>query len=182
MLSHRFSCVWPFATLWTVAHQPPLSMGFSRQEYWSGLKLHLQGIFPTQGSNPSLLLGRWILYHWATKEAYRDYACACAQLCLILCDPINCSPPGSSVRGIFQERIGEWVAISFSRGSSQPRDGTHVFWDSCTGGWVLTSEPPGKCVCTYKYTCVYVCIRVSMYVCACYIASVIPDFLQLYGL
>ena len=53
MLSH-FSQVWLFATLWTIAHQAPLSMGFSRQEYWSGLPSastgKSQGIFPTQGS------------------------------------------------------------------------------------------------------------------------------------
>ena len=42
------------------------------------------------------------------------------------CDPIDCSLPGSSVPGILQARIVEWVAISFSRGSSQPRDQTHV--------------------------------------------------------
>ena len=45
----------------------------------------------------------------------------CAQSCLTLCNPMNCSPPGSSVHGILQARILEWVAISFSRGSSQPR-------------------------------------------------------------
>ena len=49
-----------------------------------------------------------------------------AQLCLILADPMDCSPPGSSVHGILQARILEWVAISFSRGSSQPRDPTQV--------------------------------------------------------
>ena len=49
-----------------------------------------------------------------------------AQLCLTLCDPVDCSPPGSSVHGILQARIMDWVAISFSRGSSQPRDRTHV--------------------------------------------------------
>ena len=47
-----------------------------------------------------------------------------AQSCGTLCDPMNYSPPGSSVHGIFQARILEWVAISFSRGSSQPRDPT----------------------------------------------------------
>ena len=45
-----------------------------------------------------------------------------AQSCLTLCDPVDCSPPGSSVHGILQARILGWVAISFSRGSSQPRD------------------------------------------------------------
>ena len=47
-----------------------------------------------------------------------------AQLCLALCDPMNYSLPGSSVYGIFQARILKWVAISFSRASSQPRDRT----------------------------------------------------------
>ena len=48
------------------------------------------------------------------------------QSCLTLCDPMDCSPPGSSVHGIFQARILEWVAISFSRRSSWPRDWTWV--------------------------------------------------------
>ena len=41
-----------------------------------------------------------------------------AQLCWTLCDPVDCSPPGSSVHGILQARILEWVAVPFSRGSS----------------------------------------------------------------
>ena len=49
-----------------------------------------------------------------------------AQSCPTLCDPMNCSPPGFSVHGIFQARILEWVAISFSRRSSRPRDWTRV--------------------------------------------------------
>ena len=48
------------------------------------------------------------------------------QLCPTLCDPMDWSLPGSSVQGILQARILEWVAISFSRGSSQPRDETQV--------------------------------------------------------
>ena len=56
-----FSCVWLFATLWTVGCQATLSMRFSRQEYWSGLSSLLQGIFLTQGSNPRLL---YILHWW----------------------------------------------------------------------------------------------------------------------
>ena len=50
-----------------------------------------------------------------------------AKLCLILWDTMECIPPGSSVHLVFQERILEWVAISFSRGSSWPRGWTHVF-------------------------------------------------------
>ena len=48
--------------------------------------------------------------------------CSVTQLYLTLSDPEHCSPPGSSVRGIFQARIPEWVAVSYSKGSSQPRD------------------------------------------------------------
>ena len=53
------------------------------------------------------------------------------QSCLTLCDPMDCRSPDSSVHGILQARILEWVAIPFSRGSSQPRDRTQV---SCTAG------------------------------------------------
>ena len=49
-----------------------------------------------------------------------------AQSCPTLCNPVDCSPPGSSIHGILQTRILEWVAISFSRGSSWPRDRTQV--------------------------------------------------------
>ena len=48
--------------------------------------------------------------------------CKLLQLCLTLCDPMDCSPPGSSVHGILQARMLEWVAISSSKGSSRPRD------------------------------------------------------------
>ena len=59
LLSH----VWFFATPWTVAHQASLSMGFSRQEYWSGLPFLSPGIFLTWGSNPDLQHYRQMLYH-----------------------------------------------------------------------------------------------------------------------
>ena len=58
-----------------------------------------------------------------------------AQSFLTLCGPMDSSPPGSSVHGILQARILEWIAISFSRGSSQPRDWTLV---SCTAGRFFT--------------------------------------------
>ena len=56
-------------------------------------------------------------------------------------DPSDCSSLGSSVHGIFQARILEWVAIFFSKGSSQPRDWTQI---SCIPGGFFTPEPPGK--------------------------------------
>ena len=62
-------------------------------------------------------------------------------VCVWLCDPIHCSLPGSSVCGILQARILEWVAVLSSRGSSQPRDQTPV---SCIAGGFFTAEPWGK--------------------------------------
>ena len=62
-----------YLTLWIGAHQAPLPMGFSRQEYWSRLLCHLQGIFPTQGSNPHLAASPALQVDfftlWATWEA-----------------------------------------------------------------------------------------------------------------
>ena len=58
-----------------------------------------------------------------------------AQSCLTLCDPMDCSPPGSSIHRIFQARVLYWVAISFSRGSSRPRDWIRV---SCIVGRCFT--------------------------------------------
>ena len=63
------------------------------------------------------------------------------QSCPTVCDPMDCSLPGSSVRGIFQARVLEWVAISFSRGSSWPRDRT---WVSCIAHRRFTIRATGK--------------------------------------
>ena len=60
--------------------------------------------------------------HWNVIESESNIA----QLCLTPCDPMDCSLPGSSIDGIFQARILEWVAISFSRRSSWPRDWTQI--------------------------------------------------------
>ena len=59
------------------------------------------------------------------------------QSCPALCDPIDCSLPGSSVHGILQAKILEWVAVPFSRGSSAPRDEIGVSYISCVGCWVF---------------------------------------------
>ena len=72
---------------------------------------------------------RMVLTHFM-----RVCVCSVVQSCLTLCRPVNCSPPGSSVSGISQARILEWVAISFSMRPSQPRDQTQV---SCIGSWIL---------------------------------------------
>ena len=63
--------------------------------------------------------------------------CVHPQLCSTLCDPMDSSPPGSSAHDILQARILVWVAISSSRGSSQPRDWTCISCVSCFGRWIL---------------------------------------------
>ena len=69
------------------------------------------------------------------------------QSCCTLCYLADCSPPGSSVHGILQTRILEWVAMSSSRGSSRPRDRTLGHWGSHLLPWQADSlplAPPGK--------------------------------------
>ena len=63
------SCVWLSVAPWIIAHQAPLSMGFLRQKYWSGLPFSTLGIFLTQVLNPHQLHGKQILYHCLTWEA-----------------------------------------------------------------------------------------------------------------
>ena len=71
-------------------------------------------------------------------------ACLVAQSCLTLWDPLDCSPPGSSVPGILQTRILEWVAMPSSRGSSQPRNRTCVSCVSCIAGRFFTCWAIGE--------------------------------------
>ena len=73
------------------------------------------------------ILGQlWVLNVIMCKNLYlrlkKKWKLLVAQLCPTLCDPMDCSPPGSSVHGVLQAKILEWVAISSSRGSSWPRD------------------------------------------------------------
>ena len=89
LLLSRFSRVRLCATPQSAAHQAPPSLGFSRQEHWSGLHFLLQCMKVKRESEV-------------------------AQLCPTLSDPMDCSPPGSSVHGIFQARVLEWGAIAFS--------------------------------------------------------------------
>ena len=75
------------------------------------------------------------LYHRHTKYSTVQLKMLVAQSHLTLCNPVDCSPPSSSVRGISQARILKWVVISFSRGPSWPRDWTYV---SSIAGRVFT--------------------------------------------
>ena len=66
------------------------------------------------------------------------------QSCLSLCDPVDYSPPDSSVHGILQAKIVEWAAMPSSRESSWSRDQTHISWVSCIAGVFFTAELLGK--------------------------------------
>ena len=119
-----------FAIPWTAAHQAPLSMGFSSQEYWSGLPFPTPGNVPDTGTEPISLVSPALAGRFFTTEPPRQSlplrfltsvcvmtAAAAAkslQSCLTLCDPIDISPPGFAVPRILQARTLEWVAISFS--------------------------------------------------------------------
>ena len=63
---------------------------------------------------------------------------------IYLCDPMNCSLPGSSINGVLLARILEWIVISSSRGSSQPKDQTHISCVSSIDRWTLPQSHPGK--------------------------------------
>ena len=73
--------------------------------------------------------------------------CKCAQSCLTLCDPMDCSLPGSSVHGISQARMLEWVAISDTRVSSPPWDWTCVSCVFCIGRWILCHYTTWEAIC-----------------------------------
>ena len=77
--------------------------------------------------------------HVCNLLSYMSCVCVCvhAQSYMTLSNPIDCSPPGSSAHGTLLARILEWVAISSSRGSSPPKDHTHISYLSCIGRWVL---------------------------------------------
>ena len=75
----------------------------------------------------------------STSTNIHNVLCLVAQSCPTLCDPMDCSLPGSSVHGILQARILKWVAMPSSRASSRPRYWSQV---SCSAGGSLLSEPP----------------------------------------
>ena len=96
-----------------------------------------------------LYLWQFIIYRFRISYIHTHiYAlkwqkCTCAQSfqsCLTLCNPVDCSLRSSSVHGILQARILEWVSIPSSRGSSQPRDQTHISYVSCIDRQVLYHE------------------------------------------
>ena len=83
-------------------------------------------------------------YPWAGRTTWVLCCAKLLQSCPALCDPMDCSLPGSSVHGVLQARILEWVAMPSSRGSSRPRDGTRISYVSLIGRQDLPLAPPGK--------------------------------------
>ena len=87
------------------------------------------------------------------------------QSCPTLCDPVDYSPPGSSVHGILQARVLEWAAVPSSNGSSQPRDQTHISCGFCIAGGFFTAEPtnmtPDRLSCNLqpKWSRLFKCVQ-----------------------
>ena len=91
---------------------------------------------PSPRPAPSLLLPVSL----CLPRRHLQSVCPVAQSCPALCDPMDCSPPGSSVHGILQARVLEWAAVPFSRGSSRPRDRTRVSYIAGIGRQALYPE------------------------------------------
>ena len=117
-------------------------MPHSLNVYWSIVDLHncvsdvqqSEPVIHTYISTPfKIFFPHRSLHSTVLYSIYFIYAkwSEVTQTCLTLCDPMDSSLPGSFIHGIFQARVLEWVAISFSRESSQPRDWT---WVSCIAG------------------------------------------------
>ena len=111
------SRVWLLATPWTSAYQNPPSKGFSREEYWSGVTGNPNRSWTTFPRVPGHLgLGDplWAVYflhfHQVMEMSMRAVHAKLLQLCPTLGDPMDCSPPGSSVHGIFQARVLECLS------------------------------------------------------------------------
>ena len=123
-------------TVWSTQYVfPDLSSAFS-PAHWLPLPfLKYAQVYPSADFCSCYFISpKWrhqIFTGW-TGHVY--YCCLVTELCPTLWDPIGCSLPGSSIHGIFQVRILEWAAISFSRGSFQPRQQS---WTSCMGRWIL---------------------------------------------
>ena len=88
-------------------------------------------------------------FRWTAKRLSHTYTCihvgVCAQLlqlCLTFCDFMDCSLAGSSVHGVLQVRTLEWIATPSSRGSSWPRDWTHICYISCIAGRFFNQRSP----------------------------------------
>ena len=109
--------------------------------------------------------------------------CVHAKACLTLCDPMDCGPSGSSVHGVFLARIVKWVVISYSRGSSQPRDQTHVSCISCIADEFLPLSYQGRPILTVLHNTTLKNILCSAYSFLLQVpdliaVSIVPPFLE----
>ena len=98
-------------------HFTSLQLGSDSIGAWTLSQLYKQ---------PSYFLSHQLFQDQTKPDRYCDTHTQVAQSCLTFCDPMDCNLSGSSVHGIFQAIVLEWIAISFSSGSSQPRDRTQV--------------------------------------------------------
>ena len=152
-----FSHVRLFATPWTVALPGSSVHGILQARMLESCHALLQGIFPTQELNPILCL-----LHWKVGSLPLESESEVSQSCPTLGDLMDCSLPGSSLHGILQATVLEWVAISFSRGSSQPRDWIQV---SCIPGrrfnfWATREAHLEPCL-HLKELCKYLLIKLK---------------------
>ena len=108
MLS-SFSCVQLFAIRWTTACQAPLSMGFSRQEYWNGLPCPSLGDLPDPGIEPTFLMSPALAIGFSTTSDISVQFSSVTQSRPTLCDPMNCSTPGLPVHHQLPEPTQTYV-------------------------------------------------------------------------
>ena len=140
--------------------------------YWSGLPCLSPGDLSDPGIKPrSPALQADSLPSKPPGKSVCVCVCACVCIhasmrakslwsCSTLCDLMHCGQPGSSVHWTLQAGILEWVAMPSSRGTSRPRDRTHVFCSSClAGGFFMLRSLGNPCVCV----CVCVCACVFFY-------------------
>ena len=142
VLNH-FSCVWLFATLWTIARQAPLSIGFSRQEYWSGLPCSPLGHLPNPGIKPTVAyvscIGRQVLYHW--------YHVGSPEWCPIHCI-LHCR-----VKRVMTGK--KWANIEI-RVMLHLTPSRCRFYSTNSYSTILGSQAQPVCVCVCVCVCVYV--------------------------
>ena len=137
-----------------------LVMGNPRRKNWIFVRkrlqthIHLPPLPPLRGQGQGSWMTCLIYFIFSDMQEFGFPRDSCPTVLFVaviyslshvwtFCSSMEYSPPGSSVHGISQARILEWVAISFFKGSSWPRDRTRV---SCLTNWLFTTEPPGKAV------------------------------------
>ena len=124
-----------FVSKWAATQAPANGCWISRSSMFSrearNLNFHERTLFFLKTLPVKVYFSNHVIY------SIKFSVCVCAQSCPTLCNPLDYSPPGSSVHGIFQAGVLAWVTISFSGRSSSPRDRTCVSFISCIGRWIL---------------------------------------------